>query len=62
MIQNKLGEMIFDEQDVCDLLMSGREPGSIKRMLVDQTVNIEQAVQYMETYPELIQYAGKKVY
>lgn len=52
--------MIFDEQDVCDLMMSGREPSSIKRMLVDQTVNIEQAIQYVDTYPELIQYVGRE--
>jgi DNA polymerase III alpha subunit len=60
MIQNNLGEMIFDEADVCDLLMQGREPGSIKGMLVDRSVNIEQAIQYVETYPELIQYAGQE--
>ena len=52
--------MIFSEQDVCDLLMSGREPTSIKRMLVDKTVNIEQAIQYVETYPELIKYVGQE--
>lgn len=56
MIQNNLGEMIFNEQDVCDLLMQGREPASIKRMLVDDTVNIEQAIQHLDTYPELIRY------
>ncbi len=52
--------MIFDEQDVCDLLMSGREPASIKRMLVNDSVNIEQAIQYVETYPELIKYVGQE--
>ena len=60
MKQNHNGEMIFSEQDVCDLLMSGREPTSIKRMLVDKTVNIEQAIQYVETYPELIKYVGQE--
>jgi DNA polymerase III alpha subunit len=59
MKQNNVGEMIFNEQDVCDLLMSGRKPGSIKGMLVDSSVNIEQAIQFVDTYPELIQYAGR---
>jgi DNA polymerase III alpha subunit len=59
MKQNNLGEMIFNEDDVCNLLMSGREPGSIKRMLVDETVKIERAIQFVETYPELIKYADR---
>lgn len=59
MKQNNLGEMIFDESDVCDLLMQGREPSSIKRMLVDSSVDIERAIQYIETYPELIQYVER---
>lgn len=52
--------MIFAEDDVCNLLMQGREPGSIKRMLVDDSVNIEHAIQYVETYPELIYYVGQE--
>lgn len=52
--------MIFNESDVCDLLMNGREPKTIKRMLVDRSVNIEQAIQFVDTYPELIQYAGQE--
>ena len=60
MKQNNIGEMIFNEDDVCDLLMSGREPGSIRRMLVDSSVNIERAIEYVETYPDLIQYAGQE--
>jgi DNA polymerase III alpha subunit len=59
MKQNINGEMIFNEQDVCDLLMSGREPASIKRMLVDSSVNIEYAIQQLETYPELIRYVER---
>lgn len=60
MIQNTNGEMIFNESDVCDLLMSGREPKSIKRMLVDQTVSIERAIEYVDTYPDLIKYVGQE--
>jgi len=59
MKQNNLGEMIFDEEDVCNLLMSGREPATIKRMLVDDSVNIEQAIQFLERAPDFIKYAGR---
>lgn len=52
--------MVFNEDDVCGLLMSGREPSSIKRMLVDKTVSIERAIEYVDTYPELIKYAGQE--
>jgi DNA polymerase III alpha subunit len=58
MIQNKLGEMIFNEQDVCDILMTGREYDTLKNMLVDDSVNIEQAIQFVERMPEFIKYVG----
>lgn len=50
--------MIFDEQDVCDLLMRGHEAESIKNMLVDETVVIERAVKFVDRMPELIKYVG----
>ena len=56
MIQNKFGEMIFNESDVCDLVMQGRAPDAIKNMLVDESVNIENAIHYLENFPELIPY------
>ena len=59
MKQNNVGEMIFNEQDVCDLLMQGREPTSIKCMLVDSSVDIEQAIQFVERAPEFIKYSGR---
>ena len=58
MKQNKFGELIFNESDICDLLMSGREPTTIKGMLVDESVNIERAIDYVDRYPELIKYVG----
>jgi DNA polymerase III alpha subunit len=58
MIQNNNGEMIFAEQDVCDLLMSGREPASIKRMLVDSSVNIEHMIDFVDRMPEFIKHVG----
>jgi DNA polymerase-3 subunit alpha len=39
--------------------MSGRNPETIKRMLVDESVDIEHAIQHLDRYPELIKYAGR---
>lgn len=40
MKQNKFGELIFSESDVCDLLMQGRDPASLKNLVVDDGVNM----------------------
>jgi len=58
MIQNNLGEIIFNEQDVCDLLMTGRNPASLNRMLVDSSINIEQMVDFVDRMPEFIRHVG----
>jgi len=59
MIQNNFGEIIFNESDVCDILMTGREYNTLKNMLVDDTVNIEQAIQFVDKVPELIKYVNQ---
>jgi DNA polymerase III alpha subunit len=56
MQQNKFGEMIFSETDVCDLLMQGRTIESLQGMLVDSSVNIEQVVEFVEHFPNTIVY------
>jgi DNA polymerase III alpha subunit len=56
MITNKFGEMIFNENDVCDLLMRGHDAESLKNMLVDETVDIERAAYYLENVPALLTY------
>jgi DNA polymerase III alpha subunit len=58
MIQNTNGEMIFNESDVCDLLMQGRNPASLNRMLVDSSVNIEQMIDFVDRMPEFIKHVG----
>lgn len=59
MIQNKFSEMIFNESDVMDLVMQGRQLESLKNMLVDDTVDLENAVQFVDRIPELIKYVGE---
>ena len=56
MRQNNRGELIFAESDVMDLVMQGRDPASIQGMLVDESVDLEQAAHYIERLPELIAY------
>jgi hypothetical protein len=58
MKQNNNGEMIFNESDVCDLLMQGRQPASLNRMLVDSSINLEQMVDFVDRMPKFIKYAG----
>ena len=41
MKQNKFGELVFSENDICDLLMQGRTVDSLQRMTVDETVDLE---------------------
>jgi hypothetical protein len=48
MKQNKFGELIFSESDVCDLLMQGHNVDSLKHVVVDQTVNLEELVMHIE--------------
>ena len=55
MIQNSVGEMIFNEDDVCDLLMQGRTVDSLKNMIVDDTVDLERAAVVLEYVPPFIE-------
>jgi len=55
MIQNKFGEMIFNESDVCDLVMQGQAE-SLHRMVVDKSVNLETAALVLENIPEFLDY------
>lgn len=56
MKQNNYGEIIFNEDDVCDLLMQGRTVESLKRTLVDASVNLEKTALLLDCVPALINY------
>ena len=56
MKQNNYGEIIFSEDDVCDLLMQGRDVASLKRMLVDASVDLEKVATLLDCVPSLINY------
>ena len=55
MKQNKFGELIFNEDDVCDQLMRGRTVESLKGMIVDSTVDLSKFPDFIDSIPELSQ-------
>ena len=48
MKQNKFGELVFSENDVCDLVMQGRGIDSLKHVVVDPSINLEELVRQVE--------------
>jgi len=55
MIQNKFGELIFNESDVCDLVMQGRELSMLDGMIVDDTVDLSRLPDFLDSIPKLQQ-------
>jgi hypothetical protein len=55
MIQNKFGEIIFSETDVCDLLMQGHDPINFSDMIVDLTVDLSVWPDSIDPVPNLLQ-------
>lgn len=54
MIQNKFGELVFSENDICDLLMQGRNVDSLKNVVVDPSVNLEELITHIERPESLL--------
>ena len=54
MKQNNFGELVFSENDMCDLLMQGHHIDSLKHVVVDQTVNLEKLVMHIERPDSLL--------
>ena len=57
MIQNKFNEMIFNDSDLMDLLMQGRDINSLKHVVVDQSINLEDLARYVERPESLLTWA-----
>lgn len=55
MKQNKFGELIFSESDVCNLLMQGRDATSLQHMIVDESINLSQWPNTIDPVPEFLQ-------
>jgi DNA polymerase III alpha subunit len=54
MIQNNAGEMIFCEDDICDLVMQGHNSAELKNMIVDDSVDLEKASMFLEYVPAFL--------
>lgn len=52
---NQYGEQIFDEADICDLIMQGQDPLSM-RLTVDPAVDVETAIKLVEDPGMLIEW------
>jgi DNA polymerase III alpha subunit len=55
MKQNKFGELIFSEADICNLIMQGRDPMTLNGMLVDDTVQVEKPHELFDDFPQFMQ-------
>jgi DNA polymerase III alpha subunit len=55
MKQNKFGELIFSESDVCDLLMRGHDTASLKNLIVDDSVNLSKWLDIIDPVPDFQQ-------
>lgn len=56
MKQNINGEMIFNEEDLCDLIMQGRKVSEFNNIIVDHSVDLESAIMMLEDVPTFIRY------
>lgn len=53
---NKFGEIIYNEDDLCNLVMQGHNLLQFKNMIVDSTVDLETAITMLEDVPALTKY------
>jgi len=51
---DQYGQIVLDENDVCDLIRQGRDLSVMKRLVVDPTVDIETMVHQVENVPDLV--------
>jgi hypothetical protein len=56
MIQDKFGQLVFNESDIVDLVMQGRNVESLSNMLVDDTVDLEKSALLLDSIPALVNY------
>jgi len=48
MKQNKFGELVYSQSDVCDLIMQGHDPANLVCMLVDETVDLDRWPDFLD--------------
>jgi DNA polymerase III alpha subunit len=56
MKRSKHGEQIYNEEDLCNLIMQGVDPSRLTGIVVEPTVDLETAALMLEEIPTLIRY------
>jgi len=59
MIQNKFGQQIFSQQDLSDMVMSGRDLTMMHEILVDGSVQMAPLEQVLDQLPKLLPCSGQ---
>jgi hypothetical protein len=54
MIQNKFGELVFSDLDICNLIMQGRAVDSLQHVVVDSSVNLKELIRHVEQPESLL--------
>jgi hypothetical protein len=54
MIQNKFGELVFSDQDVCNLLMTGHSLDELSGLVVDHSVNLDLIPDFVDPKPNFL--------
>ena len=52
MKQNNVGELIYTEEDVCDLVMKGYTPAELSGMIVDSSVELTYLTELLDPVPQ----------
>lgn len=61
MKQNNLGELVFNETDICDLVMQGHDIYSAKQILIDESVDIDSAVEFLNNFPAFVKHNDDEI-
>jgi hypothetical protein len=51
MKQNNVGELVYTEDDVCDLIMKGHTPAELSGMIVDSAVDLTYLTELLDPVP-----------
>ena len=54
---NKFGEIIYNEEDLVNMVMRGITMDQLSGMKVEPRINLEKTTAYLEQIPELVEYA-----
>lgn len=61
MHKDQYGQLVFLEEDIENLIMTGYEPTKLDRMLVDESVDLSRAKDIVENMPNLIPYVKETI-